>query len=79
LAEAFRASGDVVVEVEVGSNVDLTLVQLLESARRSAREAGGSFSLAEPADGALLEVVRRGGFLDTPERRLFWLNTSGDQ
>jgi hypothetical protein len=67
--------GDVVVAVEDLTETDLTFVQLLESARRKAGENGIGLSLNTPAAGSLLEVLRRGGFLDdeTSDRAQFWL------
>lgn len=61
--------------------VDLTFVQLMESARRTARDGGRSFSLAAPATGPLLETLERGGFLagDDTARREFWLMGSGNR
>lgn len=55
--------------------VDLTFVQLLESARRKAAETGRDLTLRQSAGGAVLEVLQRGGFLDdeTSERANFWL------
>jgi hypothetical protein len=73
LAEAFLAHDDVVASVDETADMDLTFIQLIESARRSAREAGGSFALAAPAEGGLLAILRRGGFLETPAQREFWL------
>ena len=65
----------VVLDVEDLTEADLTFVQLLESARRKAGEIGVGFSLNKPAAGSLLEVLRRGGFLDdeTSDRATFWL------
>lgn len=64
-----------VVDIEDLVETDLTFVQLLESARRKAGENGVGLTLSKPADGALLEVLRRGGFLDddTSDRAKFWL------
>jgi hypothetical protein len=78
LSEAFEAGSDVRVALEPGATVDLTLVQLIEAARRSAREAGGAFALAGPAEGELLAILHRGGFLTTGEQRAFWLLEVGE-
>lgn len=63
------------------SEIDLTFVQLIEAARRHASEAGGGLSLCAPADGSVLEVLRRGGFLDDDGsgRTQFWLQGASDQ
>jgi ABC-type transporter Mla MlaB component len=75
LAAALRQDGPVVVDIDGASEIDLTFVQLMESARRKAVETGRDFTLQRPASGAVLEVLRRGGFLDdeTSERAKFWL------
>lgn len=76
LGAALRLDGPVVADIAGLGEIDLTFVQLLESARRKAVETGRDLTLRRPADGALLEVLRRGGFLDddeTSERTRFWL------
>lgn len=75
LGAVLRQDGSVVVDIDGVSETDLTFVQLLESARRKAAETGRDLTLRHPAGGAVLEVLRRGGFLDneTSERAQFWL------
>lgn len=75
LGALLREQGGVVIDVEDLTETDLTFVQLLESARRKASENGVGLSLNKPAAGSLLEVLRRGGFLDdeTSDRAQFWL------
>jgi anti-anti-sigma regulatory factor len=75
LGALLREQQAVTIDVEDLTETDLTFVQLLESARRKAGENGGRLSLNKPAAGALLEVLRRGGFLDddTSDRAQFWL------
>lgn len=75
LAAFLNERGDVVIDVEDLTEADLVFIQLLESARRKAGEIGVGFSLSKPATGSLLEVLRRGGFLDdeTSDRATFWL------
>ena len=68
------------VEARVAAEaVDLAFVQLIESARRTARQSGAGFRLAAPAEGALRETLERGGFLAAPADRAFWLNQSEDR
>lgn len=74
--EALGAHASVIAEVAPDAAVDLTFIQLMESARRSAGEAGVDFGLAAPAAGALLETLQRGGFLADATSRQFWLLTS---
>jgi hypothetical protein len=75
LGALLREQEAVIVDVDDLSDTDLTFIQLLESARRKASEIGVGFSLNKPAAGSLLEVLRRGGFLDdeTSDRATFWL------
>ena len=76
LDAALREDGPVVVDIVSVDETDLTFIQLIESARRKAAGTGRDFRLRHPAGGAVLEVLRRGGFLDddeTSERAKFWL------
>ena len=75
LGAVLREDGPVVVDIDGVTETDLTLVQLIESARRKAAGTGRNLTLRHPADGAVLEVLRRGGFLDdgTSDRAKFWL------
>ncbi len=76
LTAALQGQAAVVLAIDDQATVDLSFVQLLESARRTADEDGGAVSLAGPATGDLLEVLQRGGFLNTGRGRAFWLNES---
>ena len=58
--------------------VDLTFVQMIEAGRKTAGAAGRGFRLATAASGALLETLGRGGFLESPGDRDFWLSESGN-
>jgi anti-anti-sigma regulatory factor len=79
LLRAFENGGDVVCDLAGLGAADLTLVQLIESARRAAQCDGRAFSLAAPVSGALHEILRRGGFLDAEaaSHRAFWLHQTG--
>lgn len=79
LIEALGASPDVKADVAEDAIVDLTFVQLVESARRTAREAGCAFALSAPAAGQLRETLERGGFLAAPDDQEFWLMKSEDR
>jgi hypothetical protein len=78
LVNAFREDGDVVVSIAADAIVDLTLVQMMEAGRKTARESGRGFRMATPASGALLETLGRGGFLESPGDRDFWLIQAGN-
>lgn len=75
LGAFLREQEAVMIDIKDLTDTDLNFVQLLESARRKASEIGVGFSLNQPAAGSLLEVLRRGGFLDddTSDRATFWL------
>ncbi len=63
LAEALSQSSSVAVDCSNIPETDLSFVQLLLSAQRSAAEAGKSLTLVQPARGALFDALMRGGFL----------------
>lgn len=71
---AFETRSEVVLNVPADAAVDLSFVQLVESARIHAGRSGRSISLAAPAEGALLEVLQAAGFLKTHETTSFWLH-----
>lgn len=73
LASMDREEG-VVVNLDDVVEADLTLAQLLEAARRTAAARGQGFRLERPAEGAVLQVLQRGGFLDPADadRTNFW-------
>ena len=75
LGAVLRQDGSVVVDIDGVNEIDLTFVQLLESARLKAAETGRDLTLHHPAGGAVLEVLQRGGFLDdeTSDSARFWL------
>ena len=75
LGAALRQHDAVIVDIESLTETDLSFIQLIESARRKAVETGRDFTLRHPAQGAVLEVLNRGGFLDdaTSDRAKFWL------
>jgi anti-anti-sigma regulatory factor len=60
-------------------DIDLTFLQLIESARRSAAQAGAEIRLSQPAEGIILDTLKRGGFLNdsADERARFWLGQTG--
>jgi anti-anti-sigma regulatory factor len=55
-------------------DADVTLVQLVESARHTAAQSGIAVHLCAPARDAVPETLQRGGFLSDPPdaRTLFW-------
>jgi hypothetical protein len=78
---ALREDGPVIVDIVSVDETDLTFIQLIESARRKAAGTGRECRVRHPAGGAVLEVLRRGGFLDddeTSERAKFWLQGTAE-
>lgn len=72
LSAALMQADPVVVDCADATEVDLTFVQLLIAARRSADASGQRFVLATPAAGALRQVLVAAGVVGTDP---FW---SGD-
>jgi hypothetical protein len=75
IAAGLARGRTVILDVDAIAETDLTFIQLIESARRKAGEAGRALRLRRPAEGAILEVLQRGGFLDdgASDRARFWL------
>lgn len=76
LLQSIDARTETVVALEDGSQIDISFLQLLESARILAGNASKHISLAEPASGPLLGVLERAGFLEgmSAEDAKFWLH-----
>jgi hypothetical protein len=64
------------LNVPQNAEIDVSFLQLIESARLYAASLGKNFSLDRPADHALLDILSRAGWLsDTnDEIRKFWLH-----
>ena len=77
LLNALAAHDAVVIDCTGAANIDASFIQLLLAARASALARGRSLRLAEPAGGALLEVLSRGGFLDPDHPDPFWAGGEG--
>jgi hypothetical protein len=73
LVAALKNNPRLSVRLESDALVDLAGVQLLEAVRKSAAAAGGDVGLTDAATGGLLETLGRGGFLQSPQQRQFWL------
>lgn len=73
---ALQDSESVELDLSGCGEADLSFVQIVESARLYARTSGKTIHLSSPADGAVLEVLRRAGFLDdmTAADARFWLH-----
>jgi DNA-binding MarR family transcriptional regulator len=64
------------IEFEEEPQVDISFIQLIEAARIYASTQGKTIALSKPANGALLETLRRSGFLEgmSAEDAYFWLH-----
>jgi hypothetical protein len=78
LCAEFQKHNAIVLDTAEAGDVDLAFVQLVESARLTASRKSKKFSLAAPATGILLDVLKRGGFVSSESNSAFWLHTSGD-
>jgi anti-anti-sigma regulatory factor len=72
LTAALRQHSLVIVDSAAATEIDLSLIQLLLSARASATHAGRTLRLAAPAQGALLAALLAGGFLPDAPDAAFW-------
>ena len=77
LLQALQHQGGVKLTVSADTNVDLTFVQLVESARRFAAAGGKTLALSAPAPAGLHDILKRGGFLTAAADRMFWLHQAG--
>ena len=63
LAAALDAGAPIAIDCDGATEVDVSFIQLLLAARRSAAHRGAALALAAPAAGALRAALERGGFL----------------
>lgn len=78
---ALSGTKPVVIDFAGEPEVDLSFIQLVESARLYAAAHGKALTLAQPASGSLLDVLERAGFIETAshEDALFWLHKGSVQ
>ena len=81
LAAALRDHAAIEVDCSAVVETDLSLIQLLLAARRSAGDAGKRLVLAQPAAGALRVALAQGGLLPAEgpandAEAAFWLGTA---
>lgn len=69
------------IAIATDCQVDISFVQLMEAARIYAGSAGKKIALAEPANGPVLDVLKRSGFLEgmSSDDAKFWLHQGGIQ
>jgi ABC-type transporter Mla MlaB component len=75
LVQALGAGSDVILDLSEVEEADLTFIQLILSATRTASERGLSLTLSAPAPEPVMQLLERGGFVGAaPDpRRDFWL------
>jgi two-component system chemotaxis response regulator CheY len=73
---AVQDGGSVRLDLSAVTAPDLSIVQLVEVARRHAATTGGTLALAKPANPALKALLHRAGFLSaaTPADIDFWFH-----
>ena len=81
LSAAIAEHQTIEVDCEGIAELDLSLIQLLLAAKRSADKNGKSLRLAAPAAGNLRVAIDRAGFLaagvgEPDQAQAFWLQTS---
>jgi hypothetical protein len=76
LKDGLEANQSLVVELEETADVDVSFVQLMESARIYAANNGKTLALSQPVGAPLREALTRAGFTDslTPDRARFWFH-----
>lgn len=72
LITALAKSEAALIDTRAVSEADLTLVQLIEAARRTAAADGKRLVLSPAPSAALTDVLQRGGFLGTADGSSFW-------
>ena len=76
IVEKLLGQNSVVLEIPEEADADLSFVQLIEAARKQVKASGKSLALAAPANGSVLKVLERGGFIEafSAEDARFWLH-----
>lgn len=77
--DALGQQACLVVDCQDVTEVDLSFIQLMLSARKSAIAAGKTLSLARPAEGPLRDALLQAGLIGTVDGhsaadQTFWLN-----
>ncbi|WP_426238660.1 STAS domain-containing protein [Pararhizobium sp. DWP1-1-3] len=78
---AMESGKSLLISIPKSAEADLSFIQLIESARIRAKTAGTHIVMSSPAEGAVLDVLERGGFAQTfsPEDKKFWLHEEAIQ
>jgi anti-anti-sigma regulatory factor len=80
LTTALANHNNVAVDASKAASIDVTILQLLVAARKSALAAGKSLRLHAPAEGVLRQALTKTGFVSADGRPLtpegtFWTDT----
>lgn len=70
LLRAFNKANAIVLDASKVEDADLTLLQLIESARHTAASLGKPFCMTQPLAAMLNQQLERAGFLNGPAS--FW-------
>lgn len=78
LITAIAENEAIVVSAERATSVDISVLQLLASAHRSAGAAGKTITLQSPSNGVLQQALKRAGFVSPDSEPLtregaFWI------
>lgn len=78
---ALSGTKPLVLDLSGEPEVDLSFIQLVESARVYADRHGKALTLSQPAGGSLLNVLERAGFIENAshEDAQFWLHKGSVQ
>lgn len=76
ILKALASSEDISLDISPDSDTDIAGIQLIHSALLQSRGIAKRLSLSNPASGAVLDILTRGGFLEAMslEDRQFWLH-----
>lgn len=76
LRDALTQPGAVQLDLSQATGPDLSVLQLVQSARVTAAECGADFTLTHPAGDTLRALLDRAGFLSSPsaEDIEFWFH-----
>ena len=81
LLSKIDGSQSLTLDIPDDAEIDISFLQLLESARLYAQSAGKTLDLKSPASAALLDALTRCGWLTNnhQDTRRFWLHEGGVQ
>jgi hypothetical protein len=76
LAAHVESSTAIEIDLAGCDEIDLSLIQLIEAARKSADAGSKSINLTKPANDIVQATLKRAGFLDafTADDAKFWLH-----